>query len=181
MDQPYLVCKEQSSKNKVDALRIKFICLNCFSRFSVFYFTCFLAGILNQKHWNTEYQQNNGTTRKIGTSVNRGNYRTLLFSVVCLTLALNSPLKIYSLILANKKLYYINIAKYAAEIAQFNKIFLLHILCVRTRPLFSEVRKNLYQSKKCLFCLSDFVITITVLTNRCNTKKSQEADLIKKS
>ena len=38
------------------------------------------------------------------------------FLVVYLTLALNSPVKIYSLIHANKKLYYINIAKYAIEI-----------------------------------------------------------------
>ena len=86
--------------------------------------------------------------------MNWGNYRTLLFSVVCLTLALSSPLKIYSLILANKKLYYINIAKYAAEIAQFNKIFLLHILYVRTRPLCFLKLEKTYIRVKNVFSVS---------------------------
>ena len=39
-------------------------------------------------------------------------------SVVYLSLALDSPVKIYSLIHANKKLYYINIAKHMIEITK---------------------------------------------------------------
>ena len=38
--------------------------------------------------------------------------------VVYLSLALNSPVKIYNLIHANKKLYFINIANYAIEITK---------------------------------------------------------------
>ena len=40
------------------------------------------------------------------------------FWLVYLTLALNSPVKIYSLIHANKKIYLLNIAKYTIEITK---------------------------------------------------------------
>ena len=65
-------------------------------------------------------------------------------------LALNSPIKIYSLIHANKKLYYIDIAKYAVETtkSQWN-IFTTYFTCkfYKTNKFLIWIR---FYYKKCL-------------------------------
>ena len=53
-----------------------------------------------------------------------------IFFVVYVSLTLNSPVKIYSIIHANKKLYYTNIATHTAKIIKLQEKILLHILYI---------------------------------------------------
>ena len=63
------------------------------------------------------------------------------FSVVYLSLDSNSPVKIYSLIQANKKVCYIDILNIQQKELSYNEIFLLHVLyinCIKPRNFLDE-------------------------------------------
>ena len=59
------------------------------------------------------------------TNSGKLKYFNSFFLVVYLSLALNSPVKIYSLIDANEKLHYIDIAKYTGELTMLQWNFLI--------------------------------------------------------
>ena len=98
--------------------------MTCFDQIQIMNFTKFIASHEQHtikprmpEHRTMEHQQKNETQNTGRTVEHQGTARHQ-FLAVYLSLALNSPVKIYSLIDTNKKLYFINIAKYTAEMTK---------------------------------------------------------------